>query len=263
MADRIGFNPAGGWSKQDDTDTTPRLLPSGGWEVNKVALTAANAVNPGVGTLVITGYAPTVARTAGLNLVPGTGVLTITGYAPVVAQSNNQAVVPGVGSLTITGYAPLVTKSANQNLIPGSGILTITGYAPTVSQSIGGSLLPGTGNIVITGHAPTVARTLASNILPGSGILTITGHAPSVVRTTGGGGGTSAADVWQYEIEAGRTAEELLRLMSAVLCGKTTVTDLGGGLAIVTFEAVNGTKIRVTASMTGSERTSLAYNDTF
>ena len=57
---------------------------------------AVGVISPGVGSIVITGYAPTVTQVnASPNLVPGSGTITITGYAPTVAQSVNQsAVVP-------------------------------------------------------------------------------------------------------------------------------------------------------------------------
>lgn len=228
-----------------------------------VARTAHIEVAPGVGSLTITGYAPTVTQSAASDIIPGTGTLTITGYAPDIAQSNNLQIVPDVGPIVITAYAPSVTQSANQLVNPEVGSLSIVGYAPTVLQSNGYNIIPDAGTVTLTGHIPTVVQTFNNNIDPLEGSVVITGYAPSVSRTTGGSGGASAADIWTYEIEAGKTAEELMRMIAAVLLGKTTVTDLGGGNAIVTFEAANGSKIRVTATMTGSERTSMSYDDTF
>lgn len=92
------------------------------------------AINPSVGSLALTGYAPTIAQTANQSLTPSTGTLAITGYAPTITQP--QAITPGVGSLTITGYAPTVVQaSASISVSPDVGVLTITGYAPTVTQS--------------------------------------------------------------------------------------------------------------------------------
>lgn len=89
-------------------------------------------VDPGVGNIVITGYAPTVDQTR--SATPGVGNIVITGYAPTVDQTRSAE--PGVGNITITGYAPTVTQaSASQNIAPDVGAIIITGYAPTVTQA--------------------------------------------------------------------------------------------------------------------------------
>lgn len=80
------------------------------------------------------------------------------------------------------------------------------------------------------------------------------------------GGGASAAEVWNHEIEPGFTAGALLQLMAAVLLGRTTIDKLGGSLVQVDFYAVSDqTRVNVSALMDGSERQSLVYdwNDTF
>jgi hypothetical protein len=53
------------------------------------------------------------------------------------------------------------------------------------------------------------------------------------------------AEIWQRVVEAGLTAEELLRLMSAVLAGKV----IGAGTPTITFQAIGDSKARVTASV--------------
>jgi hypothetical protein len=88
--------------------------------------------------------------------------------------------------------------------------------------------------------------------------------APVEVRevVTGGGGGSSltAAQVWNYILDNGQTAAELMRLRASIDAGLTTVVDLGGGNATVTFRDLADTKDRVTAEMTGSERTSVTLD---
>lgn len=74
----------------------------------------------------------------------------------------------------------------------------------------------------------------------------------------------SAFDISQavagMKIEGDYSLKDLIRIMSAVLVGKSTITDLGGGDATVTFRDVNDTANRVVASMTGSERTNVTKN---
>ena len=75
----------------------------------------------------------------------------------------------------------------------------------------------------------------------------------------GGGSGLTAAQVWQRNIENGLTAEEILRIIVAVLAGKTTV-NTSGPYPIVSFTGVDGNTIRVVATMDGSERTSVVLD---
>jgi hypothetical protein len=65
----------------------------------------------------------------------------------------------------------------------------------------------------------------------------------------------TASSPWTEVIESGYTAEEVLRILLAVAAGKT---DISG--TTVTFRNVADTADRVTATMTGSERTSITLN---
>lgn len=140
-------------------------------------------VNPGVGTIAITGYAPSIAQTANQAVAPGVGNIVITGYAPTISQP--QAVNPGVGSLVITGYAPTVTQNVDVPVNPGVGTIAITGYAPTVAQSANQSITPDAGNITITGYAPSVDQSANQDVTPDAGLISITGYAPTVEQAAG------------------------------------------------------------------------------
>lgn len=146
-----------------------------------LAQTANQAIAPGVGSIAITGYAPTVVQHNGMALVPGVGTIAITGYAPTIAQPI--AVAPGVGSLAITGYAPTTARTANKAVVPGVGSLALTGYAPSVAQSAAGNVQPGAGSIALTGYAPMVSRSSALALTPGVGSVALTGYAPSIAQT--------------------------------------------------------------------------------
>jgi len=118
------------------------------------------AINPGVASVTLTGYAPSIARTAHQTVAPGAGSVVITGYAPVVTQSNNQAVAPAVKSIAITGYAPSITQSAAGSISPTTGVITVTGYAPTVTRTAHQAVAPAVGALTITGYAPTITQGL-------------------------------------------------------------------------------------------------------
>lgn len=68
------------------------------------------------------------------------------------------------------------------------------------------------------------------------------------------------ADLLAEVLESGFTVGEILRILAAVAAGKTNITDLGGGNAEVVFRDVGDTKDRVTADMTGSERTTVTLD---
>ena len=136
------------------------------------------AVNPGTGSIAITGYAPSIAQTANQAVAPDVGNIVITGYAPTISQP--LAVNPAVGSISITGYAPTVTQNVDFPVNPGVGTIAITGYAPTVSQTANQSILPAVGNVAITGYSPTVAQSANQAVLPNVGSLAITGYSPIV-----------------------------------------------------------------------------------
>jgi len=71
---------------------------------------------------------------------------------------------------------------------------------------------------------------------------------------SGGGGGTGDAS-WTAIMEGSLTYQDAMRLMVAVLTGKTAIN-----LNEVTFKGTDGTTDRVTATMTGSERTTVVLN---
>lgn len=61
-------------------------------------------------------------------------------------------------------------------------------------------------------------------------------------------------------VEGTLTARDVMRILLAVAAGKTTITDLGGGSAIIEFKDNAGTINRVRAEMNGSERINITLN---
>lgn len=58
-------------------------------------------------------------------------------------------------------------------------------------------------------------------------------------------------------VDGSTTVLQTLSLLLAVATGRTTITNLGGGLATVRFKGVDNTTDRVVANMNGSERTNV------
>jgi hypothetical protein len=133
-------------------------------------------VNPGAGSLAFTGYAPVILQPQ--SLTSGTGALVLTGYAPAVTQLAGIAVNPGAGALTLTGYAPAIAQP--RAISPSTGALTLTGYAPLITQAVNQQINPAVGNLALTGYAPTLAQSANTQLIPAVGALTILGFAPSI-----------------------------------------------------------------------------------
>jgi hypothetical protein len=80
----------------------------------------------------------------------------------------------------------------------------------------------------------------------------------AITVSTGGGTAPTAEQVaqavWATAVEGSYTALQLQRLISAILAGKTTITDTGDGTATVVFRDLNDSTNRVEADMDGSER---------
>lgn len=142
---------------------------------------ANTPIDPDVGLLTITGFAPTVTQPKSAD--PDVGALTITGFAPTVVQTHQA--LPDVGLLTLQGFAPAVTQSTNGQ--PGPGILTLLGLAPAVTQSNNNLVMPDPGAIIITGFAPTVTQQSFNRVAkPGPGTIQLQGFAPTVTQTING-----------------------------------------------------------------------------
>ncbi len=143
---------------------------------------ADTPVNPGPGTLTLTGPAPVVAQPRLAN--PGAGVLTLSGGAPLIVQTHQA--LPGVGALTLTGAPPTVLRDTNGD--PGPGILTLTGLAPLISISDNTLLfLPINPPIFLTGPAPTITQTSgARTVIAGPGSLQLLGMPPTITQSANG-----------------------------------------------------------------------------
>jgi hypothetical protein len=138
----------------------------------------------GLGSLLLTGYPPTL----GVTIVQGLGNLVLTGYPPGLL---NLIPIPLGAPLLLTGLAPAIP---NTLLMPLGAPLLITGLAPGIQNIIpvplGAPLLlkglaPGVGNkivpvplgapLLLTGLAPKLTTTIK---IPLGSPLQLTGYGP-------------------------------------------------------------------------------------
>lgn len=109
---------------------------------------------------------------------------------------------------------------------------------------------PNAGDYSIVGN-------LNAEIVPVSGVYLE--RKTSVAFSTSSGSGSSS-NVWEQVIEGTYTAEQIMRMLASVMAGKTNITDNGNNTATVVFRDLSDTEDRVTAEMTGSERTNITLN---
>lgn len=137
-----------------------------------IAVSNNKKVTPGVASLSLNSFAPKLK----LAVIPAVAALSLTTFAPTVHVSNNKTVTPSTASLSLTTHAPTVLITNNKKVVPGTASLTLTGHAPILVTTV----KPGTASLVITTHAPTVSIANNRTVIPGVASLTLTGHAPTL-----------------------------------------------------------------------------------
>lgn len=73
---------------------------------------------------------------SGTSLTPGVGSLTLSGPAPTIVQGRN--IAPGAGTIALSSTAPTVVQAFN--FIPGAAVVTLAGPAPVVAQGSPGTI---------------------------------------------------------------------------------------------------------------------------
>lgn len=161
---------------------------------------------------------------------------------------------------------PLASTFALQWHGPGLGA-AIDLCAPTAEAT-----LKGNGNLRATNttapsayarinlgrqlSATNTAAPTASAVIKGKGRIAAVGRIGVITQDDVTGA------VLEAKVDGDFTLKQVLRLLAAVAAGKTDIVDLGGGSATVKFRDLADTKDRITASMTGSERSTVTKDVT-
>lgn len=74
--------------------------------------------------------------------------------------------------------------------------------------------------------------------------------------STSGGGN----NMWDQVLENGYTAAQMMRMLTSIAAGKTTIVDTGNNTATIVFRDINDTIDRVSTEMNGSERLNINLN---
>lgn len=225
-------------------------------------------------------------RNVGDRMNQGDGVFAATTSAPdgYGIRAMVPARVPGGMSTALTGSGqaggPAILALLALATLSGSGGVTgLGGLIVNLAATIAGS-----GGI--SSAAAQAFLNLIATISGGGGVTgaaTGRGALAATVSGTGGAVGSTATGignigatlrgygdltpeglrdaVWGAILESGYSAEELLRILTAVAAGKTDINTSGPN-PVVTFRGLGDTTDRVTATMTGSERTTVVIDPT-
>jgi len=187
--------------------------------------------------------------------IAGTGEVTA---ANLAGGLNALADLVGEGEITNAALALIV-----------SAVAAITGTG-SVSASIAGKLEAAAalgGSAAVTAALGAIAGLVSG--VTGAGTVSAAGAvakgtlSADIVVT---GDLLNTANVGAAEFaalaETGYSYGDLLRILAAVAAGKTSIVDLGGGNATVTFRDLNDSKDRVVADMVGSERDAVTRDGT-
>ena len=164
------------------------------------------SVTPGIATLSLTGFTPTVTAVNPILVTPGLATLTTARFTPTVVI--NKIAVPGTASLTTTRFAPTVTTP--RLVTPGLATLTTTRFAPTVLTPR--LVTPGLATLTTSRFAATVSTPRL--VTPGAASLTLTAFTPSVEVTAGGGAsvtpGTASLSLTAFTPSVSTSANRLV-----------------------------------------------------
>jgi hypothetical protein len=183
------------------------------------------------------------------------------------ADLSLQVTLSGDGTLSITTTDPTLVLTLS---LSADGAFSLSGNSSSLSLIVP---MEGAAEFSLTGAADLRGlASLAGDWSANAGQLTAESIAQAVWaavaasnNVTGSMGeklndAGSASNPWTEVIEAGYTATDIFRILMAVLSGRTQITELGGGAALVEFLSVLGNKVRVSAQMQGSERTDVTLD---
>lgn len=190
---------------------------------------------------------PSSGGIASRGFVLGDGEIT---FGNLAGGRNAEADLTGTGDITDAACGLIVSAVAD---LIGTGDISadLIGTLQAVADLAGtgdltaalGALAGLAADLTGTGDAAADASALGSM----SGDINVTGELLSTANV--------GDAVWEYLAEGNYTAVGILRVLAAVMAGKTDITG-----TTVTFRDLNDVADRVVAEMTGSERTTVTLD---
>lgn len=196
---------------------------------------------------------------------------TLTVSASSIAEGAIIATATGSIELGASAVAGLVVSATAAAALSVSGSSAIEGGIATgangtiliaaTAEAVGAMSSAAFGSMQLSGSSSIEANGLitAAAVAQISGSIEIMGDGFFTASTANTGDDVLTADavaqaVMGYTIESGYSFQQVTQLMSAILSGKTSITDNGNGTATVTFRSLDDTVDRSVFSLEGSER---------
>ena len=222
---------------------------------------------------------------------------TLTGTIPTISNGGTQSMssTSVAASPTLSSTNHLATPSTVTATDVGTGIgpsgylMTVAwanaaSYGPATFMCVfnrsgdtllgiglaasGSTIIDGLSNIAYTVYCKSTFDGVHFSSASNTASATPTGNsvnlpsAASVLLGVPVGGTTGTLDVggsvMSEVVEGTLTMQQAMKIMAAVLAGKTTITSSGSGAATVVFRDTTDSKNRVSTTMTGSSRTAIA-----
>lgn len=213
-----GFSPVFGGYANGHLSPSSFILPQASGSMSSYTEASARIVQ---GAIILT---PALPMGGSASLTMTAGPLTVDQIIAMIAE----------GTLVIALDSALLSAATSMLT---SGALTISG-----SAELGGIFdVIGSGSMVLVPNTTMTAKAFMEATAGGPDPLSPQGLANAV---------------WERAVDAGYTAEEILRILAAVAASKTDITG-----STVTFRNLGDTKDRIIADMTGSERTTVTIDE--
>jgi hypothetical protein len=163
--------------------------------------------------------------------------------------------MPLASTFALQWYGPAMASA----VVTASGSIASAGARGQVRTS---AVLSGTGGVT---YARPLRLLSAAATASGAGAITAAQprgriKAGATIKVNELSQGDVTGAVLEAQVEDGMSLKHAIRLLLSVAAGKTDIVDLGGGAATVKFRDVNDTTDRVTATMAGSERTTVVVD---
>ena len=200
--------------------------------------------------------------------------------AEMLAAINAEAALTGSGTVTVAQLIGALSALAD---LTGSGTITsgnLAGVIEAISDLVGSGTITSSNLNAIWNMIASPAGTGTIN----SASLNAIAYFTSALTGIGTAAGYFAADgdmsasivstgdllttanvsdaVWGAIAESSLSYQDIMKILLAIASGKTTIVDLGGGMATVSFRDVDDSKDRLVADMTGSERIAVTLDPT-
>lgn len=137
------------------------------------------SVTPGVASLALTAFAPTVTAPDHQLVTPTTASLASATFAPTISVTANQLLTPATAALSSATFAPRIDLA----VIPAAAALVTASLPPTVTASDHKVAVPATASLSTSSFAPTVTITAHQSVVPDIATLVTAAFTPSVTAS--------------------------------------------------------------------------------